>query len=457
MNKREFLKTSGAFVAGTMASKFASGQQRQQPASRQQHAAPHENWAGNIHYSTDHIHSPATLDEVRDVVKKCAKLRALGSRHSFNRIADSSANQVSLDHLNQIEIDDKARTVTVGAGVRYGQLAPVIDARGFALHNLASLPHISVAGAIATATHGSGIHNGNLSTPVRALEIVTANGDVIQFSRDKDGDQFAAAVVGLGAVGIVTSVTLDLQPTFQVAQTVYQNLSFSELEHNFDSIFGASYSVSLFTDWQNHRATQVWIKRRLAPGENHSSADQFYNAKRATEKLHPITGHPAESCTEQLGIPGPWYQRLPHFKMEFTPSSGRELQTEYFVPREHGYEAILSVEKLKDKITAHLFVTELRTIAADDLWMSTAYKRDSLAIHFTWKPEWDAVKKILPQIEAQLKPFNPRPHWAKLFTIPPQQLESEYVRLADFKAFLNRHDPTAKFRNDFIETNLYRS
>jgi xylitol oxidase len=457
MDKREFLKSSGAIVAGSIASRFASGQHNVHHPASQQQPAPHENWAGNIHYSTDKVHTPGTLDELREVVKKCSKLRTLGSRHSFNRIADSNQNQVSLEHLDQIEIDDKARTVTVGAGVRYGQLAPVIDAKGYALPNLASLPHISVAGAIATATHGSGIHNGNLATPVRALEIVAANGDVLNLSRDKDGDQFAGAVVHLGTLGVLTRVTLDLQPTFQVAQTVYQNLSFSELEHNFDGIFGAGYSVSLFTDWQNHRATQVWIKRRVASAETHNSPELFYNAKRATRKLHPITEHPAESCTEQMGEPGPWYQRLPHFKMEFTPSSGRELQTEYFVPREHGYEAILAVEKLKDKITPHLFVTELRTIAADNLWMSTAYQRDSLAIHFTWKPEWNTVKQILPQIEAQLKPFNPRPHWAKLFTIQPQQLQAQYTRLAEFKSLVNQHDPTGKFRNDFIQTNLYSS
>lgn len=436
-----------------MVSRFASGQQ-QQPALQQQ-PAPHENWAANIHYSTDNILSPANLDEARDLVRKTPSLRALGSRHSFNRIADSIHDQISLAHLDSIEIDDKARTVTVGAGVRYGQLAPVIDAKGYALHNLASLPHISVAGAIATATHGSGIHNGNLATVVRGLEIVNANGDLVQLSRDKDGDQFLGAAVHLGCVGLVTRVTLDLQPTYQVAQTVYQNLSFSELEHNFDAIFGSGYSVSLFTDWQHHRATQVWIKRRLAPGETHNWADQFYNAKRATEKLHPVAGHSAEACTEQMGVPGPWYQRLPHFKMEFTPSSGRELQTEYFVPRDRGYEAILAVEKLKDKITPHLFVTELRTVAADNLWMSTAYQRDSLTIHFTWKPEWDAVKQILPQIEAQLKPFSPRPHWAKLFTLPPQQLQVQYARLADFKALVNQHDPGGKFRNEFIKSNLY--
>jgi xylitol oxidase len=446
MNKRDFLKSSGAIVAGSMISRFTPAQQ--QPAPRQ-------NWAGNITYSTDHVHTPANADEVREVVKSCSKLRAVGSRHSFNRIADSTQNQLSLEHLNQIDIDDKARTVTVGAGVKYGQLAPVIDVRGFALHNLASLPHISVAGAIATATHGSGIHNGNLATAVRALEIITANGDTLHLSRDKDGDQFLGAVVGLGAVGVVTRVTLDLLPTYQVAQTVYQNLSFNELEHNFDAVFGVGYSVSLFTDWQHHQATQVWIKRKLQPGEKHESAPDFYGAKRATEKLHPITGHPAESCTEQLGTPGPWFERLPHFKMNFTPSSGRELQTEYFVPRDRGYEAILAVEKLRDQITPHLFVTELRTIAADDLWMSTAYKRDSLAIHFTWKPEWDIVRHILPRIEAQLKPFAPRPHWAKLFTIPPQQLQAQYTRLADFKQMIQRHDSEEKFRNAFLDSNLF--
>jgi xylitol oxidase len=423
------------------------------PAQKQ--PAPRENWAGNITYSTDHVHAPANVDEVRDVVKSCSKLRALGSRHSFNRIADSTQNQISLEHLNKIDIDDTAHTVTVGAGIKYGQLAPVIDGRGYALHNLASLPHISVAGAIATATHGSGIRNGNLATAVRALEIVTASGELIQLSRDKDGDQFAGAVVGLGALGVVTRVTLDLLPTFQVAQTVYQNLNFGELAHNFDAIFGAGYSVSLFTDWQHHQATQVWIKRKLQSGEKHESAAEFYSAKRATEKLHPITGHPAESCTEQMGIPGPWYERLPHFKMNFTPSSGRELQTEYFVPRERGYDAILAVEKLRDQITPHLFVTELRTIAADHLWISTAYERDSLAIHFTWKPEWEAVKRILPQIEAQLKPFAPRPHWAKLFTLSPALLQAQYARLADFKALLKQHDPSGKFRNEFLEQNLY--
>ncbi len=446
MDKRDFLKTSGAVVAGSMISHLISGQEP---------AEPRENWAGNLNYSTDQLHTPATVEEVQQVVKLCAKLRALGTRHSFTTIADSTQNQVSLKKFDSIDIDEKARTVTVGAGVAYGQLAPVIDKRGYALHNLASLPHISVAGAIATATHGSGLHNGNLATAVEALELVTAEGQVQSVSRNDP--HFAATVVGLGAAGIVTRVTLDVQPTFQVAQSVYRNLPFDRLKDHFDDIFGAGYSVSLFTDWQSHRATQVWIKRKLAQNEPNKWEPDFYGAALAKENLHPIEDHPAESCTEQQGISGPWYERLPHFRMNFTPSSGRELQTEYFVPLKHGYQAILAVESLRDKITPHLFVTELRTIAADNLWMSMAYDRDSLAIHFTWKPESEAVRALLPQIEAKLAPFGPRPHWGKVFAMAPAKLQQQYPRLAEFKAFLKQQDPQGKFRNEFIEDNLFSS
>jgi len=445
MYKREFLKVSGGFVTATMLP----------GAWGQQHEEPRTNWAGNFTFSTDNLHTPASVDEVRQVVTHCDKVRALGTRHSFNAIADSRKNQVSLKRLDSISLDEKARTVTVGAGVRYGDVASAIDARGYALHNLASLPHISVAGAIATATHGSGLHNGNLATAVAGLELVTADGELVRLSREKDGEAFLATVVGLGAVGITTSVTLDVQPTYQVAQSVYQDISFDQLQHNLEAIFASGYSVSLFTDWQKHRATQVWIKKRLQTGEAYKWPQEFYGAKLATRKLHPLTDHPAENCTEQQGIPGPWFERLPHFRMNFTPSSGQELQSEYFVPFERGFEAILAVEKLRDQITPHLFITELRTIAADKLWMSTAYERLSLAIHFTWKPEWPAVRQVLPHIEAALEPFAARPHWGKLFTLAPERLQSRYARLGEFKAMLTKQDASGKFRNEFVNTNLY--
>ena len=453
MDKREFLKASGLALTGTMLTPFdyaqTSGGETMRPA------ATRKNWSGNYTYSTDRLDTPATIEEVQTIVKRASKLRALGTRHSFNAIADSTAEQISLQHLDQMSIDPAAHTVTMGAGVTYGRLAPYIDSHGFALANLASLPHISVVGGCATATHGSGIHNRNLSSACSGLEVIVANGERVTLTRAKDPDHFAGTVVALGALGIVTHLTLDIEPTYQVEQVVYQNLPFDELEQNLDAIFGSGYSVSLFTDWQDHRATQVWIKRRVDPKRPYAWPQEFYSAKRATQKLHPVSGHSAENCTEQLGIAGPWYERLPHFRMNFTPSSGSELQTEYFVPREHAYEAIRAVERLRDQITPHLFVTELRTIEADSLWMSMAYQRPSLAIHFTWKPEWAAVQKILPRIEANLAPFEPRPHWAKLFTLPPATVQSRYTRLADFKELLHQHDPEGKFRNAFLESNLY--
>lgn len=451
MNKRQFLKTSGAMLASTMLPRLAQSE----ALGGAPVEGPRTNWAGNYTFKAAHLDDPATMDQTQLLVKKLSHAKALGARHSFNNIADSSGDQISLKHLDQMTLDRQARTVTVGAGVTYGKLAPWLDQQGFAVHNLASLPHVTVVGACSTATHGSGIHNGNLSTAVSGFEIITGGGDRLTVSRAANAGQFAGAVVGLGALGVITSITLDVIPRFEIAQVVYENLSFDQLEHNLDAIFGSGYSVSIFTDWQHHRATQVWLKQTVSGSAAPALPPLFYGATLQKTKLHPLAGHSAENCTDQLGIPGPWYERLPHFRMNFTPSSGAELQTEYFVPREHGYEAILAVEQLRDRITPHLLITEFRTVAADNLWMSMAYQRDAMTIHFTWKPEWDAVKPILPLIEAKLKPFGGRPHWAKLFTTPPAELEQLYPRFAEFRALAKQYDPQGKFRNDFLNRNVY--
>jgi alditol oxidase len=446
MNKRQFLKNSSAIVTGAMLSRYAAADEP---------TAHETNWAGNLRYHANQMYAPKTVAEVQEAVRKCTTVRALGSRHSFNTIADSFTNQISLQHLDSMEVDAKAQTVTVGAGVRYGTLAPWLDAKGFAVHNLASLPHITVAGAIATATHGSGVKNGNLSTAVRTLEIVKADGEIVTISHEHP--HFHGAVVSLGAVGIVTKVTLAVQPRFDMTQIVYRNMSMDQLEHNLEAVFASGYSVSMFTDWQRNRIAQVWIKSRVASGEKPAIPPEFYGAKAATKNMHPIEDLSAVNCTEQMGVPGPWYERMPHFRMNFTPSSGTELQTEYFVPRSRGYEAIRAVETLRDKITPHLFITELRAIAADDLWLSMAYKRDSMAIHFTWKQETPEVMALLPQIEDKLARFDARPHWAKLFTVPPARLHALYEKMPDYQALLKDHDPTAKFRNEFVNHNIFNA
>ncbi|PWK77158.1 xylitol oxidase [Mucilaginibacter oryzae] len=414
-----------------------------------------QNWSGNLAFSTANIFYPQTVEEVQQLVKKHRKIKVLGTRHCFNPIADSKDNLISSRDLNKIlSLDKQNRTVTVEGGIKYGELAPYLHQEGFALHNLASLPHISVAGSIATGTHGSGIKNGNLSSAVTGLELVKADGSIVQLSASKNNGQFNAAAVGLGALGVITKVTLQVEPTFMMKQHVFTHLPMSRLKQHFEAIVSAAYSVSLFTDWQADSINEVWIKSRVGSGEI-ENLQEFYGAKAATGNLHPIMGISAENCTEQMGVAGPWHERLPHFKMGFTPSSGKELQSEFFVPFNHAVEAIEAVSRLGRQIGPHLFISEIRTVAADELWMSPAYHQKSVAIHFTWKQETKAVMQLLPQIEKELAPFNARPHWGKIFTIPAKTLASRYEKMEAFKAMVDEFDPDGKFRNQFLTNVLY--
>jgi len=448
MNKRTFIKLFAAMIASPVISPLFAWAQSNKL----------KNWAGNLEYGTDRLYSANSLEQVRDYVKKQSKLKVLGTRHCFNNIADSMHNLLSLKSMDEVvALDPEAHTVTVTGGITYGQLCPYLHTRGFALHNLASLPHISIAGACSTATHGSGEKNGNLATAVSALEIVTAAGEVVKLSRQIDGEAFRGAVVGLGALGVITKITLDVQPTFLMRQYVYENLPLSEMRDHFDAIESSAYSVSLFTDWQKQRINEVWIKSRVEEGQAFEATSEFFGAKRAIRNLHPIAELSAENCTEQMGVPGPWYERLPHFRMGFTPSAGKELQSEYFVPRRHAVETILAVERLHDQISPHLMISEIRAIAADNLWLSPCYEQPCVTIHFTWKQDWPAVRKLMPGIEKELAPFNARPHWGKLFTTSPADLKSIYKRIPQFVQLTKKYDPQGKFRNEFLNTNIFSS
>jgi xylitol oxidase len=156
-----------------------------------------------------------------------------------------------------------------------------------------------------------------------------------------------------------------------------------------------------------------------------------------------------------MGIPGPWCDRLAHFQMNFTPSSGAELQTEYFVARQDAVTALQAIKQIRERIAPLLFISEIRTIAADNLWLSPCYQQDSVAFHFTWKPNWPAVRQVLPLIEAQLAPFKARPHWGKLFTIPPALVQEQYEKMAAFRQLLQTFDPQGKFRNSFLDAAIF--
>ena len=446
MKKRTFLKLSSAMVAGAAISPLVSWEQDERL----------KNWAGNLTYSTGKVDYPTSVEQIRTLVKQYDKLKVLGTRHCFNTIADSRDRLLSMKAMNKILfLDTEKQRVSVEPGVTYGQLGPYLNDHGYALHNLASLPHISVAGACITATHGSGVKNQNLSSAVTAIEFVRGDGELQKLTKERDGESFNAAVVGLGAIGVLTKVELAIEPTFLVRQDVYQNLPMQELRKHFDEILSGGYSVSLFTDWQQDSINEVWVKSKIAPGEVFTLRKDYFGAHAATKNLHPISSLSAENCTEQMGVAGPWFDRLPHFKMGFTPSSGVELQAEYFVAHAHALEAIQAVARLGKQVGPQLMITEIRTIAADELWMSPCYQQPSVTIHFTWKQNWPEVSKLLFVIEKELAPFQPKPHWGKLFNIEPGILQSRYGKLSAFKEMVKAYDPAGKFRNDFLAKNLY--
>ncbi|WP_395575047.1 FAD-binding protein [Streptomyces sp. BK79] len=405
------------------------------------------NWAGNITYTAGELLRPHSLDALRALVADSARVRVLGSGHSFNEIAEPGEGGVLLslaDLPSVVDVDTTARTVRVGGGVRYAELARSVHARGLALPNMASLPHISVAGSVATGTHGSGVGNGPLASSVREVELVTADGETVTVARGEE--RFGGAVTSLGALGVVTALTLDLEPAYEVEQHVFTELPLEGLTTaTLRTVMAAAYSVSLFTDWRAPGFRQVWLKRRTdqpLPG--------FPYAAPATEKTHPVPGMPAVNCTEQFGVPGPWHERLPHFRAEFTPSSGAELQSEYLMPREHALDALRAVDAIRDVVAPVLQTCEIRTVAADEQWLSPSYGRDTVAAHFTWVEDTAAVLPVVRRLEEALTPFAARPHWGKVFTTSADRLRALYPRLDDFRALTRDLDPAGKFTNAFV-------
>ncbi|MGW6935458.1 D-arabinono-1,4-lactone oxidase [Lentzea sp. NPDC054927] len=387
------------------------------------------NWAGNVTFTAAQAVEPVSADDLRALVRGSSAVHVVGSGHSFSPIADTSGTLVSLAAMPEV-FEVSGHSVRVGAGMTLAALAPKLEAAGLALHTLPSLPHITVAGAIATATHGSGARS--LAGAVRSVEVMRADGSTIELTSP-------GAAVSLGGLGVVTTVTLDVVPSFEIAQTVYEHVAWTTLLTNFEQILDGAYSVSAFVDWKG--GATLWVKHRV--GDEPTA----FPGKEADGPRHPVVGQPPSRCTEQGGVPGPWHERLPHFRAEFTPSVGQELQTEYFVPRTRAVTALRALAEMSTVISPLVQACEIRTVSAEPQWLSPAYDRDSLAIHFTWVPNTEAVLALLPRLEEAIAP---RPHWGKLFTVPPMLLAARYPQWDAFRSLIDEHDPKGVFRNDFL-------
>jgi alditol oxidase len=411
------------------------------------------NWSGNVTFSARRLVEPESVDDLRRFVASSTRLRALGTRHSFNDVADTTGDLVGVGRLpRRIEIDAAARTVTVSAGLRFGEIAPELDQAGLALGNLGSLPHISVAGAAATGTHGSGVDHPVLAATVAAVEFVTANGDLVSLRRGDEG--FEGAVIALGRLGVVTALTLDVRPRYEIRQLVHLGLPGDAAIEHVAELLAGGYSVSLFSRWRDPLEFEVLSKHLVGAGAPAAELAEGLGATAATQQWHMVPGMPPENCTVQLGVPGPWHARLPHFKLEFTPSSGEELQSEYFVARADAAAALRAVASVAHLVAPVLQVGEVRSIAADDLWLSPASGGDVVGLHFTWFPEIAAVLPALRAVEEAIEPFKARPHWGKVFTMAGSRVRPLYPRLADANALARRFDPQGVFRNRFVEEYL---
>jgi xylitol oxidase len=406
------------------------------------------NWAGNVRFASE-LQRPRSVEELQELVAAAEKVRVLGTGHSFNRIADSTGTLVSVQDLPAI-VEVGEHGVTVSAGLRYGEITAALQAQGLALHNLGSLPHISVAGACSTGTHGSGDGNQPLADAVSAITFVDARGELVTLTRDDE--DFGGSVVSLGALGVAVSMTLDVQPSYQISQVVYDGLPVERLGSDFAEVMGSAYSVSAFTDWVDPDV-MVWRKSRDL-GE---PAKEWLGARLADGPRHPIKVMPADYATQQGGVPGPWNERLPHFRLEFTPSNGDELQSEYFVPRDRAVEAFEVLRALGNQFAPVIQVSEVRTIAADELWLSPSQGRDTVALHFTWIQDEAAVRPVVAAIEDGLASLDVRPHWGKVFAADAATLAERYPRVKDFIALADRYDPDGKFRNEYLDTFLPRS
>lgn len=406
-----------------------------------------KNWAGNIVFDAQQVVSPKSLSEAQQLISDSSKVRALGTRHSFSRIADAETILDTRKLPEFVEIGADRTSVRVNGSMTYGRLVELLAPSGLTLSNFASLPHISIAGAVATGTHGSGSANQNLAALVNAVQLITGTGELVEFARGEVG--FDGAAVSLGALGLVTALSIDVEPAFMVSQSVYEELSIESLLDHFDAVFDSAYSVSAFTRWRD--IEQLWVKGREGHAMPEHSKAVFADLASATQKRHPIRELDPQACTDQLGVPGPAIDRLPHFKLEFTPSAGDEIQSEFFVDRRSAADAIRAVAAIQPDIANELMVSELRTVRGDTQWMSPHVGRDSLAIHFTWNPDQRSAEDAARRVVDALGPFEPRAHWGKVFDRASLDM-AQYEQRPQFISLVESLDANRTFTNDWFDS-----
>jgi xylitol oxidase len=409
------------------------------------------NWSHTVSFSSSEVARPRDLDELRSVVAASERVRALGTRHSFNRVGDTVGTHVLLDAMpRHLVVSADRSEVTCDAATTHAELSTALAAHGLALPNLCSSPHLGVVGAVQTGAHGSGVDQPALAAHVTRLELVDGTGALRTVAAgDPDLD---AVSVGLGAFGVVHRITQRVVPAFEMSQTVDLDLGWDALLPHLHEVAASAYSVSLFTRYDDRGATQVWRKHRLGDPEVLDLRD--LGARPATETLHPLPASGAQDVTPQLGVPGPSHERLPHVHPDVCPRFGSEIQSEYLLDAARALEAIEALRGLADRLDPLLAIAEIRHVGADSAWLSPSGGRDSVALHFTWQRLPEELGELLPVVEAALLPLGARPHWGKAFACSPHDLRAAYPRIEEWGALVGAYDPERRFRNDLVDALL---
>lgn len=403
------------------------------------------NWSENFTFEATGVERPKTIAQLQDVVAAAPRAKAVGTRHCFTRIADSPGGVlVDTSGLDVgVTVDHDTMTATVPAGWSYSKIVAELEAQGVALPNLASLPHVSIAGATATGTHGSGDTNQVMAACMSGIELVDGEGELRTI--DSGHPDLKALSVGLGAFGIFTTLTVDVEPSYLVQGAYFRETSWQNLLDNLDDVMASAYSVNLHAAYSDTNVRGIWSKYRLEGSEPLDLPDELFGMTRVEGQLTP-------GKNTIINEPGPWSERLAHFTPESAPSAeGDELQTEYFVDRKHGAAAINALRKMGADLDPHLHGTEIRTVASDDLWLSPCYRRETLSLGMTWRKHEPEVRALLPRMEEALAPFEARPHWAKLFAYDRSALLDQFEHLDATLTLAESYDPNGTFNNPYLE------
>ncbi|MFE6774628.1 D-arabinono-1,4-lactone oxidase [Streptomyces sp. NPDC057702] len=424
--------------------------------------SPWRNWAGNVSARPARVCSPATTAEVADAVRSAAEeglpVKAVGTGHSFTTVAATEGLLIRPERLSGVHaLDVGARAVTVGAGTSLKRLNTTLAAHGLSLTNMGDIMEQTAAGATSTGTHGTGRASASLSAQLTALELVTADGSVLRCSATENADLFAAARIGLGALGVVTALTFAVEPEFLLTARE-EPLPFDQVTEDFDRLATENEHFEFY--WFPHTGNCLTKRNNRSTGpldppgrlsgwvEDELLSNGLFQAACAVGRAVPAT-IPGIAQLSSRALSARTYTDIP-YRVFTSPRRVRFVECEYALPREAAIEALRELRAMIDRSRLRVsFPVEVRTAPADDIPLSTASGRDTayLAVHMYRGTPHEAY---FTAVERIMTAHGGRPHWGKLHSRDAEYLSGVYPRFGEFTAVRDRLDPGRVFGNAYL-------